>query len=457
MNKSDSERLKLVLEGIDMSETDQPERADIIILNTCSVRQNAEDRVYGLMHNYGKLKEARPHLILGVTGCMVGHDTKKKLWKRMPMVDLYFPISEIENLPKKITELRYEQVTDDLTSDSPVAYLKLGSKYASSFEAFVPIMSGCNKFCTFCIVPYSRGREKSRTGVEVLQEIRALKERDYQLVTLLGQNVNSYHPEDNDWKSSQNPYRDDFAALLWEINQIGIPWVHFTAPHPRDMSDEVIDALTLPCMVNYLHLPVQAGDDTVLKRMNRGYTRQNFLDLVGKIKAKKPAMALGTDIIVGFPGETDEQFQHTVELYGHADFDISYTAIYSPRSHTPAARMPGQVSLKTKKERWNTLQILMESIVERKNQTYQNQLVEVLIREHTEHGYVGDTFEMKRLTVEHAPHLIIGKRYTVRVHKTSTWMLYGTLENEQSRVESLSVTAPRKNRLAVVSNRTKSA
>ena len=284
-------------------------------------------------------------------------------------------------------------------------------------------MSGCDKFCTFCIVPYSRGRERSRNAGNVLTEIAKLRDQDYKFITLVGQNVNSYRPDDDQtFRSKNNPYKDHFAALLWEINRIGIPWVHFTSPHPRDMTDEVIDALNLPCMINFLHLPVQSGDSQVLRRMNRGYTSEDFLHLVEKIKKKKPDTAIGTDIIVGFPGETDKEFQNTVKLYKEVDFDISYTAIYSPRYNTPAARMKDQVEHDIKKERWNILQQLMEEIVEKKNKKFKDQTVEVIVREKKKNMIIGETRELKKITLQ--DNLPIGSLQKVKVQETSTWMLY---------------------------------
>ncbi|MCP4178792.1 MAG: radical SAM protein, partial [bacterium] len=261
MNKSDSERLKSVLHDLGAQECHKAREADIIILNTCSVRKTAEDRAFGLMSNYAKLKKENPHLILGITGCMVGHDDKEIIRKQLPMVDLYFSIKDLKNLPTSIQKIRINHKTSYVQIGSKKhsrdEYLEIIPAYKSTFEAFVPIMNGCNNFCSYCIVPYARGREISRPGREILEEIETLQKKGYQQVTLLGQNVNSYNPKD-DFKSPDNPYTHPFASLLWEINTIGIPWVFFTAPHPKDMTDEVIDALTLPCMVNYLHLPLQS-------------------------------------------------------------------------------------------------------------------------------------------------------------------------------------------------------
>jgi tRNA-2-methylthio-N6-dimethylallyladenosine synthase len=430
MNKSDSERLKTVLEQQHMMETQDPKQAQIIILNTCSVRQSAEDRIFGLMKNFGQLKNKNPDLLLGITGCMVGHDTQQKLLKKLPMVDLYFPITEINDLPQKITQLRFHSFANDHKIDSPIAYLQTPAKYENTFEAFVPIMSGCNKFCTYCIVPYARGREYSRSFKEILSEIRSLKDKNVQQVTLLGQNVNSFHPEDN-IPSKNNPYKDPFAALLWEVNKIGIPWIHFTAPHPKDMSEEAVDALALPSMVDYLHLPLQSGDDEILTMMNRQYTTKEYQQLVEKIRKIKPHIALGTDIIVGFPGETEKQFTNTLTFYKEIQFDISYHAIYSKRSYTPAAKMKNQIEYETKKERWNRLQHLMETITEKKNKIYKNTTEEILLKEETKGVYIGETRHIKKISIPKKEDLQIGKRYNASIERTATWMLYGTIKGIQ--------------------------
>lgn len=431
MNKSDSERLMAVLENMGLKATDDAKKADIILLNTCSVRQTAEDRVYGLIKNYGELKKKKPDLLLGITGCMVGHDKKKKLLDKMPMVDLYFPISAMETLPLKISELRHQVITDKELIHSPIGYLKHSAKYENAFEAFVPIMSGCNKFCTYCIVPYARGREHSRTFKDVLNEIKILREKGYQQVILLGQNVNSFNPADH-IPSKNNPYNDKFAALLWEINRIGIPWVHFTAPHPKDMTDEVIDALALPCMIDYLHLPLQSGDDEILEHMNRGYTATYYKALIKKIRKTKPDIALGTDIIVGFPGETERQFENTINLYKEVGFDISYHAIYSPRPLTPAAIIQKQIDYTIKKKRWNRLQNAMERITEKKNKKYKGTTEEVLIKEKTKKGFVGETRHLKKITVPLLDKVAQGIRCTITILKTSTWMLYGRANIDKS-------------------------
>ena len=304
MNTNDSERIGRLLSRLGFTETHDEHEADLIILNTCSVRQSAEDRIFGKMEDYIRMKEKRPGLIIGVTGCMVGRDKKGEFKKRLAPVDLYFPTPEMVHLPKWIAELRPDLVN---TADMETDYLKINPLRAPSAQAYVTIQTGCNKFCTYCVVPYARGLERNRPVRDILDEVRDLAAHGVLEVTLLGQTVNSFKATDPEMFSKANPYKDHFAALLWEVNQIpGIERIHWTAPHPNSMTDEVIDALALPKQVNFLHLPVQAGSSDVLFRMNRKYTREKFLEVIRKVKDRVPTIALGTDIIVGFPGETPE-------------------------------------------------------------------------------------------------------------------------------------------------------
>jgi tRNA-2-methylthio-N6-dimethylallyladenosine synthase len=426
MNKNDSERMVGLLGGLGFSETDEETEADLILLNTCSVRQTAEDRVFGKMHDFAKLKEKNPELIVAVTGCMAGRDKKGEFKDKMPAVDLYFPTPQMVHLPRWISELRPDLVnSDDLETD----YLKIKPARVPSAQAFVTIQTGCNKFCTYCVVPYARGLEVNRTVRDILDEVRELADHGVVEITLLGQTVNSFKAKDPETYSSKNPYKDHFAALLWEVNNIdGIQRLHWTAPHPNSMTDEVIDALTLPKQVNYLHLPVQAGSNEVLFRMNRKYTREKFLDVIEKVKAKRPGIALGTDIIVGFPGETPEQFNETVSLYEACGFDISYTAQYSPRSGTLGVKLyEDDVPREEKRRRWHVLQDLMETTVKRKNQAYVGQTISVMV-EKVEGGYgQGNSHEMKLARFPTTDESLVGKIVSVHVKLALEWQLLGDL------------------------------
>jgi len=426
MNKNDSERIAGLLSTLGFSAAAGEEDADLIITNTCSVRQSAEERVYGKQQDWAKLKIKNPKLLVAVTGCMAGRDLTGEIRRKLPTVDLFFPTRDMVNLPRWIAGLRPDLVnSSDLADD----YLKIRPLRVPSAQAYVTIQTGCNKYCTYCVVPYARGLEKNRPVAHILEEIRALGEQGVIEVTLLGQSVNSYVAPDPKTFSADNPYRNHFAALLWEVNHIpGIERIHWTAAHPISMHDEVIDALTLPKQVNYLHLPVQAGNDEVLRRMNRKYTRAEFLAIIEKVKAKRPGIALGTDIIVGFPGETAEQFADTVSLYQACDFDIAFTAQYSQRSGTLGARLyPDDVPAAEKRRRWDVLQELMESVALRKNQAFVNEVVRVLVERITDGRGQGNTREMKHAVFPcHDPSLL-GKEVPVKINSALTWQLQGEL------------------------------
>jgi tRNA-2-methylthio-N6-dimethylallyladenosine synthase len=423
MNKSDSERVSTLLDRMGLEESSGESDADLILINSCSVRQSAEDRIFGKLKVFAERKKTNPKLIVGITGCLPGRDRDGKLRAKMPGADLFFPIKDLPQLPRWIAELNPALANSaDLDED----YLKIRPRYASEKQAYVTIQTGCNKFCTYCVVPFSRGLERNRPVTDIVEEIRGRAAKGTVEVTLLGQTVNSYRATDRSQFSPGNPYKDDFAALLWEVNQVpGIERIHYTAPHPLHMTDEVIDALTLPKHVNYLHLPVQAGNNEVLRRMNRRYTREQFLDVIGKIRAKCPTIAIGTDIIVGFCGETAEQFEDTVSLYKAADFDISYTAVYSPRTGTAANKaFKDDVPLAEKKRRWMELQTLMEDTVLRKNQLFVGQTVEVLVDSYAHGVCSGNSREMK-MTRFNSPEDMTGRTVKVEVKKAMEWMLSG--------------------------------
>jgi len=426
MNKSDSERVAAVLQKIGYRPARSESQADLIVLVACSVRQAAVDRIYGMTKHFEEWKKKRP-VITVLTGCVARTD-KKKLKNRFDLILGIDEWAKITNYKLQVTNqiqnLKSKIQNQECALDND--YFHIQPRYAEKFRAFVPIMTGCNNFCSYCVVPYVRGREVSRDVIDVLDEVKKLAKKGCLEITLLGQNVNAYKPKDSHFKK-ECPYKHPFAALLWEINQIpGLERIHFTAPHPRDMTDEVIDALTLPKMVNYLHLPVQAGDDEVLKRMNRSYTAADYLKLVKKIRKKKPGIAIGTDIIVGFPGETKKQFENTVKLYKKADFDIAYLAMYSPREGTEAAKLKDDVPREEKKRRWNVLQNLMKKITLEKNQKYIGKIVSVLVDEHKNGQCVGNSREMKRVRFPGKKNMV-GKIFDVKIKRAFEWILEGTL------------------------------
>jgi tRNA-2-methylthio-N6-dimethylallyladenosine synthase len=426
MNKADSERLAALMEGLGFASTDDDGEADVILVNTCSVRQSAEDRVFGKLKDFSVLRKRRPGLVVGVTGCLPGRDADGRLRAKMPGADLFFPIRELAELPRLLAGLRPDLVAASGELDSD--YLKIVPKRDSRFHAYVTVQTGCDKFCTYCVVPYARGRERNRPAEDIIAEVRGLVEAGVVSVDLLGQAVNAYRAPDPEAFSKENPYRNSFAALLWEIDQLpGLDRFGYASPHPLHMDDEVIDALALPRAMNFLALPVQSGSDEVLRRMNRRYAAAQYLDIIGRIRARVPGIALGTDVIVGFPGETEAQFEETLALYCASDFDICYPAIYSPRSGTVSAKnFPDDVPRVEKKRRWHALQELMEETTTRKNQVYVGRAVEVLVDEFKRGWCIGQSREMKCARFRSDDDLT-GRVVKVKVTKAMTWMLEGDL------------------------------
>jgi len=445
MNKNDSERIAAILAGIGFESTEIREEADLILINTCSVRQSAEDRVFGFLKEFAALKEKRPELIVGVTGCLPGRDRDGAIRKKMRTADLYFPTADAVQLPRWVAELRPELANG---TDAAEDYLKIIPERRTFRQGFVTIQTGCNKFCSYCVVPFARGLEKNRPVEDILAEVRDLADRGCVEVTLLGQTVNSFRATDASQFSPGNPYKDHFAALLWEVNQIpGISRLHYTAPHPLHMSDESIDAMALPAHLNYIHLPVQAGDDDVLRRMNRRYTAAQFLDVIGRLRARIPDIAIGTDIIVGFCGETREQYLKTAELYEKVRFDISYTARYSTRSGTAAWRaFKDDVTREEKKWRWRHLQEIQERIVYEKNQAYVGRTVSVLVERHEPPAPTDELLAMPGNIIENLGKLpgmcygnsremklvrfpggkeLVGQIVAVKIDKAEKWILDG--------------------------------
>jgi tRNA-2-methylthio-N6-dimethylallyladenosine synthase len=413
-----------LLSSLGFVATEDEATADVVLINTCSVRQSAEDRIYGAQEKYLEYKKTKPNMIVAVTGCMPGRDKARVFKKRLPATDLYFPTPDMVHLPRWISELRPELVNSASLEED---YFKIHPHRVPSVQAFVTIQTGCNKFCTYCVVPYARGLERNRTVKDVLEECRELVAHGVIEITLLGQTVNSFKAIDPESFSKENPYKDHFAALLWEINQLeGLQRLHWTAAHPLSMTDDVIHALTLPKQVNYLHLPVQAGSDEILRRMNRKYTREQYLDVIRKSKAARPGIALGSDIIVGFSGETPEQFEETITLYREVDFDISYNAQYSIRSGTLGVKLyADDVSKEEKRDRWDRIQEVMEEIAMRKNQAFIGKKVSVLI-DKVAHGFAsGNTFEMKLARFPSTDESQIGKVIEMEVKSVKTWVLEG--------------------------------
>ena len=449
MNEHDSEVISGMLSQRGYTEiTDEKTDPDIIIINTCSIRENADKRFFGTLGQLKKIKARKPGFTVCVCGCMMQQDhITAKLRSSYPWVDVIFGTHNIHEFPDMLEEMfsnrraageennrtskatRVDRVYDD--SDRIIEGLPARRLYGH--KSFVNIMFGCNNFCTYCIVPYTRGREKSRAPEDIIMEVRALAADGVKEVTLLGQNVNSYAGVSNtgmvEW---------DFADLIYGLNEIeGLERIRFMTSHPKDLSDKLIDAFA-ECdkLCNYIHLPVQAGSSTVLRRMNRKYTREEYLTLVEKIRKAVPDIAISTDIIVGFPGETEEEFQETLTLANEVKYDSAFTFLYSPRRGTPAAEYEDQIPEDIKHERFNRLVEVMNSCSIEKNAAYVGKTCRVLVdgpdrkgSEPDESGNIrlnGRTEEFKLVDFEGNPELI-GSIVDVEITDSNTFSLRGRI------------------------------
>lgn len=373
MNQSDAERMLGQLKTIGYEPTEEMGEADLILINTCCVRETAEDRVYGKIGEIKHLKRQNPDLIFGITGCMAQKEGEA-LIKRAPHIDFVLGTNKVHELTRVVREIEAEHghVVDvelgetELPDDVPVAR-------SGKLSAWIPIMYGCNNFCTYCIVPYVRGRERSRSADAICEEIKQAVDQGYREFTLLGQNVNSYGKDRGE--------KDAFAALLRQVDAIpGVERVRYMTSHPRDMSEELIRTVAESKHVcKHFHIPVQSGSTRIMQAMNRGYTRESYLQLVDTIRKYVPEAVLTTDIIVGFPGETEEDFAETLSLFDTVSYDAAYTFIYSRRSGTPAATMADQVPDKVKKERLNRLMELQNRHSLKHNQKLVGRTLPVMV------------------------------------------------------------------------------
>lgn len=375
MNEEDSEKISGMLKLKNYEYVNTREDADLIVFNTCCVRENAEQKVFGHLGILKNLKEKKKDLIIAVCGCMTQQKgMAEEISKKFSFVDIIIGTHNAYKFSEYLTrvlggERPIVDVWDkekDIVEDIPVDRL-------SDIKAFVTIMYGCNNFCTYCIVPYVRGRERSRTPEDIEREIKSLVSKGYKEITLLGQNVNSYG-------KGLEP-KIDFAGLLRRLDKIeGLERVRFMTSHPKDLSDEVIEAIA-ECdkLCEHIHLPVQSGSSTILKKMNRHYTREQYLELVERIKKRIPNVSLSTDIIIGFPGETEEDFNETLDLVKKVQYDSAFTFLYSRRKGTPANEYEDQISEKVKHDRFDRLVTTLNEISEKKNKAYQDKVVEVLV------------------------------------------------------------------------------
>ena len=362
MNEHDSEKIAGMLVKCGYTKADSKQDADFILFNTCCVREHAELRTFGNVGFIKELKQLNPRLILGVCGCMMQQkDVADKLYKRFPFVDLIFGTHELKNFPFMLEKVLDNERIINISEMNGEVIEGLPVERTPGFSTFVNIMYGCNNFCTYCIVPYVRGRERSRRAEDVVNEVREVVALGYKEVTLLGQNVNSYYSEGV-----------NFPKLLEMVNAVpGLTRLRFMTSHPKDLSDELIEAMAkLDKVGNHIHLPVQSGSDEILRRMNRRYTSSQYLELVSKLRSKVKDVEITTDIIVGFPGETEEDFEATCDIVRKVGYSNAYTFAYSPREGTIAAKMPDQIAQEVKKQRLNKLNAVLAETIPCGNEKY---------------------------------------------------------------------------------------
>lgn len=403
MNVHDSEEISGILENLGFNETDVMEDADVVILNTCAIRENAHDKVFGFLGRCKHLKKDNPDLKIILCGCMAQERSViDEVISRHSYIDLVFGTHNIHELPSYLMNLSNGLNIEVKSNEGNVFEVGETYKRDSKYVAWVNIMYGCDKFCTYCIVPYTRGKERSRKSQDILREVTCLKEKGYKEVTLLGQNVNAYG---SDLENDLN-----FAELLESVAKTGIERVRFVTSHPWNFTDEMIDVIAkYDNIMPYIHLPLQSGSDRILKLMGRRYTKDEYLCLFNKIKNKVKNVAITTDIIVGFPNETEEDFLDTLDVVEKCQYDGAFTFIYSPREGTPAARMEDSIDLSTKEERLHRLNEIVNKYSNMNNQKYLNKTVKVLLvgqSEKDENKLYGYTETMKLVNVKCDKNLI---------------------------------------------------
>ena len=430
MNEHDSETLAGMLTELGYIENKNKKEADVAIINTCSVRENADKRFFGTLGQLKKVKEDRPDVVVAVCGCMMQQqhiiDTLKE---KYPWVDLVFGTHNIHEFPRLLTNVLNERnKVVDVWENGGEIVEGLPSKREYPFKAYVDIMYGCNNFCTYCIVPYTRGRERSRRPEEIVSEVKGLAADGVREIMLLGQNVNSY--------GTGCDFNTDFADLIYLLNDIGgIERIRFMTSHPKDLSDKLIQAYK-DCdkLCNNIHLPVQSGSTEMLKRMNRKYTKEEYLKLIGKLRTAVSEIAVTTDIIVGFPGETEEGFEETLDLVRQVRFDSAFTFLYSIRKGTPAEKYTDQVPEAVKHERFNRLVELLNGISAEKNAACVGQAFSVLVEGSSKTNsrtYAGRTESGKLVNFKGKPEMV-GQIIPVKITEGKTFSLFGDIWHKVS-------------------------
>lgn len=427
MNVHDSEEIKYYLESLGYEAVEELELADIVVLNTCAIRENAKDKVFGYLGRCKHLKKEKPDLIITVAGCLMQKPNEiEEIHNRHKYIDIVIGTHNLNELPNLIEEANNKKTQNiEVYSNSDVVFENVKYNRDSKISAWINIIYGCDKFCTYCIVPFTRGRERSRKMEEVLEEVSNLKEQGYMEVTLLGQNVNAYG------KDLDLGY--DFATLLEEVAKIGIPRIRFVTSHPWNFTDKMIDVIAkYDNIMPYVHLPIQSGSDDILRKMNRKYTIDEYKKLFDQIKNKVKDVAITTDIIVGFPNETDEDFKKTLDIVNYCKYDGAYTFIFSPREGTAAARMEDKVSMEVKEKRLQELNNLVNKYSLESNQRLVGKVVEVLVNgisEKDNNKVYGYTDTMKLVNIVGGNELI-GKIVQVKITDAKSFSLDGEISQE---------------------------
>ena len=424
MNEHDSENIKAILEDMSFTDVDDMEKADLIILNTCAIRENAHNKVFGMLGRIKHLKESRPDIITGVCGCMVQEESVvEEIMTKYKWIDIVFGTHNIHNLPnilntslaKNKLEVEVLSIEGDVLENIPV-------KRENPYKAWVNIMYGCDKFCTYCIVPYTRGKQRSREPKYILEEVEKLVKDGYKEVTLLGQNVNAYG------KDLEINYT--MANLLEDVAKTGIERVRFVTSHPWDFNDDMINIIAkYDNIMPYIHLPLQSGSSRILKLMGRRYTKEEYLELYNKLRSKVPNCSITTDIIVGFPGETEEDFNETLDVVEKCKYDSAFTFIFSPRIGTPACRMLDETPKEVKEQRLYKLNDLVNKYAKEANDNYENKVVKVLLEGYSSKDkdmLMGYTETMKLVNVK-ADSKYIGQIVDVKITDVKTWSMDGII------------------------------
>lgn len=427
MNVHDSENIKGIMEDLGYNEEENYKKADVIILNTCAIRENAHNKVVGILGRIKKLKEDNPNIITIIGGCMPQEEGISNMLKnKYKWVDIVLGTHNIYDIPSLLDNVIKEKkqnievysIEGDIIENIPV-------KRDSNYKAWVNIQYGCDKFCSYCIVPYTRGKQRSRLPKDILKEINTLKEKGYKEVTLLGQNVNAYGKDlDINYTMSN---------LLEDVAKTKIDRIRFVTSHPWDFTSDMIDIIAkYDNIMPYIHLPIQSGSDNILKKMNRRYTIEEYKKLFYELKSKIKNVSITTDIIVGFPNETEEDFQKTLDIYNELKYDLAYTFIYSPREGTPASKMEDNVPLEEKEERLQRLNKVVNKYAKENNEKYLGTTVSVLLEGYSDKGgkLMGYTDTMKLVNVEAYPSLI-GQIKEVLITDVKTWSMEGEIVSDR--------------------------